>query len=101
MDPYMPLPLPPPMQNAIPVQDQSLKQRCTDFGKGTKIRTIVISTIAFAILSHLTAYRIAEGINSTVTGDSYGVLSEYGQPTLRGSLIMSGVFLAIMIYLTA
>ena len=86
--------------NLPPVQEQSLKQRCADVAKGNKIRSIVISTVAFGILSHLTAYRIAEGINATVTGAPNGILSEFGQPTLRGSLFMISAFFLLMVYLT-
>jgi len=89
----------PPVLNAIPVQEQSIKQKCSDIAKGNKIRTIVVSTIAFAILSHLTAYRIAEGINNTVTGIPNGVLSEYDQPTARGTFFMTCAFLVVMVYL--
>lgn len=77
------------------------KNRHQDRAQGNRIKTIVYTTCAFAVLSHIAAYRVAELVNEAITGISNQVLSEEGTPTLRGSAIMTAVFLAVVIYLMA
>jgi hypothetical protein len=69
------------------------------FTQGTKIRTVVYATVAFALLSHIAAYKIAENIHHAVTNVQNSVLSDAGVPTLRGTVIMTTVFFAVMVYL--
>ena len=67
--------------------------------KGQQLRVAILSTIAFAVLSHAAAYRIAESINSAVTGNYWEILTESQLPTSRGLLVMSGIFFTVMLYL--
>ena len=91
--------MPPSLMGTLPSRpivtavDQSQKS------KGSKIRIIVYATAAFALLSHIAAYKIAESIHFAVTNVQYSVLSNESAPTLRGTVIMSTVFFAFMLYL--
>lgn len=92
----------PPLVGTLPVYkySQTPEGQHADREKGNKVRAVVLATIAFAVLSHMAAYRIAESINQTITGIPNTILSEYtGQPTFKGGVIMTALFFAIMVYL--
>ena len=93
-----PLPLPLPLYPDARLKPK-VQQMPTDIAKGRRIKIIVLATLAFAILSHMASYKLAEVINEAITGRSYQIVTEEGSPSFRGTLIMSAIFFGVMIYL--
>lgn len=97
MNPIMGL----PVMGAIPAVYRNPVQNEVDKKKGSTIRTLVLATIGFAVLSHAATYRLAEQINAAFTGIPNGVLSDTtGQPSIRGTVIMTIAFFAYMLWAT-
>lgn len=90
----------PPLQGTVPAYAMPTKRRADEAG-GEKIRRVVMATLAFAVLSHMAAYKIAETIYGAFSGSSYQIISDEGTVTLKGSLVMTVVFFVLMIYLMA
>jgi hypothetical protein len=80
----------------LPINKQQVK---TDRNTGKKVRITVLSTILFAVLSHMVAFRIAESINVHATGEEFSIITEEGVPTLKGTALMTIIFFAVMLYL--
>lgn len=89
------VPLLPGTSAAIPLS----RDRQEDHEKGRVVRRVVLATLAFAALSHMVAYRALESIMTAFTSSHFTIVGEDGETTLRGSLIMTGVFFALMVYL--
>lgn len=87
----------PPLTGTVSYKD--LQPSISSKETGSKIKTIVISTLAFTILSHIAAYRIAESFYKAFTNIQYAVIAEDGNTTLKGAFIMSCLFFATMIYI--
>lgn len=93
---YVPFPIS-ASASAIPVS----RDKQGDHEKGRLVRVVVLATLAFAILSHIAASRALESIMTAFTSNQFSIVTEDGETTLRGSLIMACVFFAIMVYLMA
>jgi hypothetical protein len=90
----------PPLQGTVPAYAMPAKRQVDESG-GNKIRRIVMATLAFAVLSHMAAYKIAETVYGAFSGSSYQIIAEEGGITLKGTLVMTAVFFILMIYLMA
>ena len=92
---YVPFPRSP---NAPGVVSLS-RDKQGDTEKGKQIRIVVLSTIAFAVLSHMVTFRALESINVAFTSAHFNIVTDTGETTLRGTMMMTGLFFGIMIYL--